>query len=74
MSSTRFEKEFLMKQRLATMGTLAGYLGAVILVAAVVGRFYGDRPFIGIKAMNVYLAGVGVIVWGIWARLESRPG
>jgi len=61
-----------MKDRLATLATVAGYLGAALFVIALVGRFYGERSFLGFKAMNVFLSGVGVITWGIWARLESR--
>lgn len=61
-----------MQSNLAKAATLAGYIGLVALLAGVAGRFYGEKPFLGIKAMNVYLAGVGLIVWAIWARLESR--
>lgn len=61
-----------MQSNLAKAATLAGYVGLLVLIAGVAGRFYGEKPFLGIKAMNVYLVGVGVIVWAIWARLESR--
>lgn len=61
-----------MQSNLAKAATLAGYVGLLVLIVSVAGRFYGEKPFLGIKAMNVYLVGVGVIVWAIWARLESR--
>ena len=63
-----------MKERLSSLATLAGYLAAILFVAAVAGRFYGEKPFIGINAMNVFLCGIGVAVWAIWARLESKSG
>jgi hypothetical protein len=61
-----------MKDRLASLATIAGYLGAVLFVIALVGRFYGENSFLGFKAMNVFMSGIGVITWGIWARLESK--
>lgn len=62
-----------MKARLALLSMLAGYLGLVLFAAAVVGRFYGEKPILGLNATNLFLVGIGVTVWGIWARLVSRP-
>lgn len=62
-----------MKARLASLSILAGYLGLILYAIAVVGRFYGERPVLGMNATNLFLVGIGVTVWGIWARMVSRP-
>ncbi len=61
-----------MKDRLASVATYVAYLGMLICVAAFVGRFYGAKTVLGYQAANVFLLGVGLMVWSCWAKLEAR--
>lgn len=63
-----------MREKLGPLGTYAGYLGMLICLAAVIGRFYGERPILGFNASNLFVIGVGVMVWACWAKLESGQG
>ena len=49
-------------------------LAALFFLIAIGGRFYGERAFLGFKAMNVFFFGMGLAIWAIWARLESKSG
>ncbi len=54
------------------IGRYAGYLGVVICLAAVAGRFYGSKEFLGFQAINVFIVGVGLLAFGAWAKLEGH--
>lgn len=69
MSSNR---ESRMSQKLSTLGTYAGYLGLLLFVVAIAGRFYGGKTFMGFQAINIFIVGVGALVWACWAKLEAR--
>jgi len=53
------------------IGKYAGYLGVVVCVAAVAGRFYGSKEFLGFQAINVFIVGVAFLAFGTWAKLEA---
>ncbi len=61
-----------MKDKLASISTWVAYLGMLVSLLAVAGRFYGNKTVLGYQAANVLLLGVGLMVWSCWAKLESR--
>ena len=61
-----------MKKYLASLGTYVAYVGMIVCLVAVVGRFYGARAVWGYQASNLFLIGTGLMVWSVWAKLESR--
>ena len=65
-----------MAGKLNILSTYVGYLGMIICLAAVVGRYYGKPYVLGFEASRLFLAGVGALVWACWLRLEvqSRQG
>ena len=48
-----------MKGCLEKLGTIGGYVGAIICIAAVIGRFYGHPTFLSFNATHVFIGGVG---------------
>lgn len=61
-----------MKTNLSRLGMVAGLLGVLICIAAVAGRFYEDPGFLGFRAINVFIVGIGFMVLGCLAKLEAR--
>ena len=60
-----------MKNACKICGTVAGYLGALVCVIAVVGRFYGEPLVFGFAASNMLLLGATIAVFACWCKLES---
>ncbi len=60
-----------MKGCLEKLGTIGGYVGAIICIAAVIGRFYGHPTFLSFNATHVFIGGVGIIAFTRWAKLEA---
>ena len=63
-----------MREKLGKLGTYVAFLGMVVCLAAIVGRFYGNRPVLGFQAVNLFVVGVGMLVWACWAKLEAHEG
>lgn len=63
-----------MRDKLAPLGTLAGALGTIICILALIGRSYGSPKVVGLEASSFFLIGVGVLVWACWIKLEARSG
>ncbi|HKI84424.1 MAG TPA: hypothetical protein VKA63_08810 [Candidatus Krumholzibacteria bacterium] len=61
-----------MKKYLASLGTVVAYVGMIVCLAAVAGRFYGAKTVLGYQAVNFFMLGIGLMVWSCWAKLESR--
>ena len=61
-----------MKNILNQMGRYAGYVGILLCVAAVAGRFYGAPPFLGHAALSWLTLGIAFLVLGCWAKLEAK--
>jgi hypothetical protein len=61
-----------MKKYLASLGTVVAYVGMIVCLAAVAGRFYGAKTVLGYQAVNLFVLGTGLMVWSCWAKLESR--
>ena len=60
-----------MNKCLDKFGTIGGYLGAIVCIASVIGRFWGHPTFIGFNATGVLICGIGLGVFACWAKLES---
>ncbi len=54
------------------VGRYAGYLGILLCVAAVAGRFYQAPRFLGHAALSWLVLGVAFLVVGCWAKLEAK--
>jgi hypothetical protein len=52
-------------------GTFGGYLGVVVCLIAVVGRFYREPLVFGFAASNMLLMGATLLVFACWCKLES---
>ncbi len=61
-----------MKEKLASVGTYVAYLGMLLCVVAIIGRFYGAKTVLGYQAAHFFLLGTGLMVWSCWAKLEAR--
>ena len=60
-----------MKGFLNKSGTYAGYVGAIICILAVAGRFYGGPELFGFNATAILINGIGLGVFACWAKLEA---
>ena len=60
-----------MKSAYKMAGTIAGYLGTIVCIASVVGRFYGQPEVFGWAASHVLLLGVTLLAFACWAKLEA---
>lgn len=61
-----------MKAKLSLLGTVAGLLGILICLASVAGRFYEEPMFLGFRAINVFIVGMGFMVLACLAKLEAK--
>ena len=66
------------KDKLDLLGTLCGVLGAVVSVVAFVLRVLlgsGEPWFLEINPFHLFVGGVGLMVFGCWAKLcgSNRP-
>jgi hypothetical protein len=60
-----------MKSMCKMIGSIAGYLGSVVCLAAVVLRFYGTPYVFGWAATHVLLLGAVILVFACWSKLEA---
>ena len=60
-----------MKSMLKTVGSVAGYVGTVVCLVAVVLRFYGTPWVFGWMASHVLLLGAVILIFACWAKLEA---
>lgn len=58
-----------MKKMMSSCGTLAGILGELICIAAVVGYFHGKPTVMGHKAITIFTIGIGFMVLGCFKKL-----
>jgi hypothetical protein len=61
-----------MQNVLNQVGRYAGYLGILVCIAAVAGRFYGEPKFLGHAALSWIVLGIAFLVLGCWAKLEAK--
>lgn len=61
-----------MKTTLNKLGTISGVLGILICLAAVAGRFYGEKAFLGFQAINVFIVGIAFLALACWIKLEAK--
>ena len=61
-----------MKATLSKLGTISGVVGILICLAAVAGRFYGEKMFLGFQAINVFIVGIAFLVIACWLKLEAK--
>jgi len=59
------------KSALKLAGTFGGYLGAVVCIIAIVGRFYREPLVFGFAASNWLLLGATILAFACWSKLES---
>jgi len=57
---------------MVTFGNLVGVIGIVICLMSAVGRFYGDNSVLGFQAINMFIVGVGLMVFGCFAKISGR--
>lgn len=50
------------------MGTIAGFLGVVLCLAAGIVRLSGHRAVKGIQTISYFMVGVGLMVFAILVR------
>ena len=60
-----------MKKCLDKAGTIGGYVGAIICVGAVFGRFYSLVTIQGYNAKSILICGIGIGVFACWAKLQA---
>ena len=60
-----------MKDLLGPLGTTSGALGVLISLAAVAGRFYGGREFLGFQAISILIVGMAFMIFACFLRLEA---
>ncbi len=60
-----------MKKAFRIGGTVGGYLGTLVLLVAIAGRFYGEPAVFGWVASNVLLLGAAILAFACWCKLES---
>ncbi len=63
-----------MKPKLDLLGSACGVLGAAICVlAAGIRLSVGSNPeFIRMKPMTIFIAGIAIMVFACWMKLEAR--
>jgi hypothetical protein len=63
-----------MKPMLNTLANLIVLVGIVVCVVAVAGSAYGESPLVlGLQPTNVGIAGIALMVFACFAKLEARP-
>ena len=60
-----------MKKAFKIAGSVGGYLGAVVCLVAIAGRFYGEPAVLGWVASNVLLLGATILAFACWSKLEA---
>ena len=60
-----------MKKCLNKIGTIGGYAGVIICLAAIYGRFHSLVTMYGYNAKSVFLVGIAIGVFACWAKLEA---
>ena len=61
-----------MQHVLNQLGRYAGYLGVLLCIAAVAGRFYRAPAFLGHAALSWLVLGIAFLALGCWAKLEAK--
>jgi hypothetical protein len=61
----------MMKSGLKVAGMAGGYLGSIICLIAIGGRFFRSAQVLGWDASSVLLLGIAVVVMACWAKLEA---
>jgi hypothetical protein len=60
-----------MKKCLGKIGTIGGYVGAIVCIVAVIGRFHSLVTIQGYNAKSILICGIGIGVFACWAKLEA---
>ena len=60
-----------MKKAFKMAGTVGGYLGTLVVLVAIVGRFYGEPAVFGWIASNLLLLGATILAFACWCKLEA---
>ena len=61
-----------MNSKLSWVGLVLGLLGIVTVLAGLIGRFYGDAPFMGFRAINWIILGIALLTMANWAKLYAK--
>lgn len=59
-----------MGKMMGVCGTAACFLGGLVCILAVAGRFIGTPSVLGFQAINVFIVGVGLMVLGCLKKLH----
>jgi divalent metal cation (Fe/Co/Zn/Cd) transporter len=61
----------MMKSVMKIAGVAGGYLGSVICLFSIGGRFFGKPVVLGWEASHILLLGIALVVMACWAKLEA---
>jgi hypothetical protein len=61
----------MMKSAMKLTGTAGGYVGSVVCLLAILGRFFGRPSVLGWDATSLLLLGVAIVAMACWAKLEA---
>jgi hypothetical protein len=61
-----------MKTMLNKLGSISGFVGILICLVAVAGRFYGQPTFLGFQATNVFIVGIAFLALASWIKQEAK--
>jgi hypothetical protein len=54
------------------IGNLAGVVGVTICLVSIFSRFIGEMVLVQFQAINVFIVGVGFMVFGCFCKLSGR--
>ena len=54
------------------LGNFIGVVGVVICIISVFDRFIAENLFVQFKAINIFIVGSGLMVFGCFAKLSGR--
>ena len=60
-----------MKSAMKLAGTVGGYLGSLVCLLTIAGRFFGKPTVFGWEASNLILLGIAILAMACWAKLEA---
>jgi hypothetical protein len=65
-------RRLTVKTTLNKLGSFSGFVGILICLVAVAGRFYGEPAFLGFQAINVFIVGIAFLILACWVKLEAK--
>ena len=60
-----------MKYAFKVLGSVGGYVGVLVCLVAIAGRFFRNPLVLGFCASNMLLLGVAILAVACWSKLEA---